>query len=134
LTDVIPLIGPHEGRECDLMLQGLKPMAMFCDVVGQTHHFPEDEFRPHVAAGRFIRREEAYFPPQDHAMRCVYFCLPGEEGRIDEAHRLKAELYSGSRPWCDGDDRRFGALLGYSGGQIEAFLAKVRRRREVGLG
>src|SRR3546814_12082269 len=56
-------VGPHEGRELELMLAGGKPLAMFGDGVGSTHEFPEIDFAPFVAEGTFVRREVIYHTP-----------------------------------------------------------------------
>ena len=47
-----PGVGPHEGKELDLMLAGTKPLALFSDAVEGASSFPEADFVPHVAAGR----------------------------------------------------------------------------------
>ncbi|HMA16509.1 MAG TPA: hypothetical protein VKP12_17100, partial [Kiloniellaceae bacterium] len=67
-------IGPHEGRELELMLAGTKPLAMFGDAVGSAQEVPEDDFAPYVAEGRIVRREALYRPRASGAPgRFVYF-------------------------------------------------------------
>lgn len=122
-------VGPHEGRECKLMLAGLKPLAMFSDAATHCHYFPEAEFAPHVAAGRILKWEETLEIPNDNlAIRCLYYALPNEVWRIKAAHALKKALFLGqSRPTED-DEIALGRLLGYSEEDIQAFLCFSRKR------
>lgn len=52
-----PGVGPHSLHELELMLAGTKPAAMFGEAVQFRDIIPEDDFAPHVAAGRIIKRE-----------------------------------------------------------------------------
>ena len=55
------MIGPHEGKELQLMLAGTKKLAMFYDMAGQDTPediIPEKAFENHVKNGRFIRIEQ----------------------------------------------------------------------------
>ena len=68
-------IGPHEGRELELMLSGEKPLAMFSDVIASGFEWPDAEFQPHVSSGRLIKKEFlAQTPDGRHTLRTV-FCL-----------------------------------------------------------
>jgi hypothetical protein len=125
-----PGIGPHEGRECELMLAGLKPLAMFSDAATHCHYFPEAEFAPHVAAGRIIKREETIDIPEDGlVLRCLYYALPNEVWRITAAHDLKKALLQGLRKPSENDEIAIGRLLGYSDDDIQAFLRHTRAAR-----
>lgn len=33
-----PLIGPHEGKEFELIDQGLKHVALFCEIIPDLYH------------------------------------------------------------------------------------------------
>lgn len=123
-------IGPHEGRECALMLAGQKPMAMFCDVATHSDHFPESEFAPHVEVGTIIRREEFYSSLGDAVVtRCLFFALPAHEWRIEEAHLIQKAIFTGQRCATAADDAQLGYLLGYEDADITAFLNHVRSLR-----
>lgn len=123
-------IGPHEGRECHLMLAGEKPMAMFCDVASHSDHFPEEEFAPHVAAGAIRRREELYSGANGGIItRCLFFSLPGQERRMEAAHMIQKEIFTGVRSGTEADDIRLGRLLGYTEKEIAAYLDHVRHYR-----
>lgn len=125
-----PGVGPHEGQELDLMLAGTKPLALFSDAVEGAFWFPEADFAPHVAAGRILRFEDVTPPRADgHAIRRLFYCLPGEEWRVEAARALQDRLAHWDQPWTDEDDRAMGRLLGYREEDIEAFLAWFWRAR-----
>ena len=116
-------VGPHEGRELELMLSGKKPLAMFCDAVGYAHWFPEDSFAPYVAEGVLVRWETTYHPPSPAVpSRCVYFARTGEEWRIKKIHRIQEEIHVERQPATAGRERDIGRLLGYSETQIDLYL------------
>lgn len=123
-------VGPHEGRECAMMLAGAKPLAMFCEVASHADYFPEHEFAPHVVAGRLFRREELYFNPESSiTFLCVFFALPGHQWRMEAAHMIKKAILTGERRGMDADDVQLGRLLGYAEGEIAIFLDHARRCR-----
>jgi hypothetical protein len=119
------------------MLAGTKPLAMFSDAVEGAFWFPEAAFAPHVAAGRILRFEDVTPPMADgHAIRRLFYCLPGEEWRVAAARELQDRSARRDQPWTDDDDRAMGRLLGYREEDIAAFLAwfkiawrRVQRRR-----
>ncbi|MBX2831260.1 MAG: hypothetical protein KTR23_08795 [Rhodospirillales bacterium] len=121
-----PGIGPHNDRELELMLAGTKPMAMFSDALHVSDYFPETDFAPHVKAGRIIRAEEIIAKvPYD--MRYLFFALPGEEWRIEEALVMASNLCAGTVKDHDADSARMGQLLGYHEEDIKAFLNHTKR-------
>ena len=126
--DLPPGIGPHNDRELELMLAGTKPMAMFSDAVHVSHYFPEADFAPHVKSGRIIRAQEI-IPRPPHDMRYLFFALPGEELRIEEALVMCRNLCAGTVKDHDADSARMGELLGYSAQDITAFLEHLQRGR-----
>lgn len=125
-----PGIGPHNDRELELMLAGSKPMAMFSDGLHVSDYFPDADFAPHVKAGKIIRVEEI-IPHPPHQIRYLFFCLPGEEWRIEEALIMSRNLHAGIVKDHDADSARMGELLGYSVEDINAFLAHSRRHRQA---
>lgn len=118
-----PGIGPHEGRELELMLSGKKPVAMFGDAVGSAYEPPEADFAPYVAAGTIIRWEAIYRPPEP-GLPCwfVYFARAGEEWRIDALHRINERLLLRRERTTPDTEREIGCLLGYSDAEIDQFL------------
>lgn len=131
LSDDLPAgIGPHEGRELELMLAGRKLLATFCDVVPASYEIPEAAFAPHVASGAIVRREEIYRRPKaEFATRFVYYALPHETWRIDAMHMLNNALYAGLQTATERDEIEIGRLLGYSEAEIRVYLAWTREER-----
>lgn len=129
-VELPPGIGPHNDRELELMLAGTKPMTMFSDAVHVSDYFPEADFAPHVEAGRIIRFEEI-IPRPPFEMRYLFFALPGEEWRIEEALVMCRNLCAGTVTDHDADSARMGELLGYSAEDIAAFLDHSKRQPKV---
>ncbi len=130
--DLPPGIGPHNDRELELMLAGTKPMAMFSDAVHVSDYFPEADFAPHVDAGRIIRVEEI-IPKEPYDMRYLFYALPGEDWRIEEALVMCRNLCAGTVKDHDADSARMGELLGYSTEEINAFLVHSKRQPKASL-
>ena len=105
------------------MLAGKKPAAMFSDAVQFRDIIPEDDFAPHVAAGRIVKREYYWDDATSgHAFVQIYYALPAEEWRIDALQELNRIVREKLRPWTEEDEIATGRLLGYSEGEIAAFL------------
>ena len=124
-----PGVGPYELRELELMLAGAKLAAMFGEAVQFRNIIPEDDFAPHVASGRIIKREYYWDDKESgHSFVEIYYALPGEEWRIDALHDLNLVAYNKLRPWTPDDDREIGRLLGYTDAEIDAFLEWTKQR------
>lgn len=115
-------IGPHEGRELELMLAGKKPLAMFSDIVPSCYEWPDAVFEPHVSSGELVKKEFLTETPDGrHKVRTLFFALPDEAWRIDEAYALSRKQFE---TWCDEASEtcaRLGRLLGYREEDIRAF-------------
>lgn len=118
----------HTGRELRMMLAGVKPLAVFSDVLDEHPSpwcFPEDVFDPHVQDGTFVKRE--FVELGGEAVRVLLYALAAEDWRIDAYVLLRqAALREG---WSDALTRMEGALLGYADWQTDAYLATPRRGR-----
>lgn len=107
----------HTGRELLLMLEGKKPFAAFVDSLPTTDPeiIPERLFDPHVAAGRFIKREAIstmhYRDNSPLKIRRVMYAIVGEEWRISAFLALwkLGEKYN----WNERFERFEGYLYGY---------------------
>jgi hypothetical protein len=123
-------IGPHEGRELDLMLTGEKPLAMFCDVVPSPYEWPDAAFEPHVMSGRFVKMDIITNTPDGkYQVRYLYFALPQEAWRIETAHALALKHFE---TWCPEATEacvRLGRLLGYREDDIQTFVQWSNRFR-----
>lgn len=127
-------IGPHEGRELELMLAGKKPLAMFYEavVLPVSDFYPEEDFMVHVESGALIRRDEIYQPRSgDIAGHYVYYALPSEVWRIDAIHELQLNFFSGRKNWTEDDEWTIGRLLGYSDQEISTFIEWTRNNRRA---
>jgi hypothetical protein len=120
------MIGPHEDRELELMLAGLKPLAMFYALDFEDWIIPEQDFAPHVAAGRFIKAE-IFFDLDEHPewkIRYVFYAQPDQAQRIAQAIDVIRPIYLRLKPYDDDRDRALGRLLGYREEDIEFFLGR----------
>jgi hypothetical protein len=114
----------HTNRELALMLAGVKPLAVFGVAPADTR---DDEFSleryfaPHVASGRFIRREHTY----TDGRREVFYALPAEVGRIDAYVQLMETAQTTG--WSEDFERLQGTLLGYEDWQNDVFIETVYR-------
>jgi hypothetical protein len=123
-------IGPHEGRELELMLSGKKPLAMYTEVLSVDFEWPDSDFEPHVITGEIIKREySSQTPDGRHTVRHLYFSLPDEELRIDEAHALSLKKQDALHEQSESDSARIGKLLGYSADEIQSFIDWIRIKR-----
>ena len=119
-------IGPHEGRELELMLAGTKPLAMFGDAVGSAQEVPEEDFAPYVAKGVIVRWEAVYRPQGAGVPgRFVYFARAGEEWRIDAMHGINERLFAQGKLSNPEIEREIGRLLGYADSEIDQYLAWI---------
>lgn len=120
-------IGPHEGRELELMLTGVKKLASFTDVIPSNgiiaeEIIPEVAFAPYVQANKILRiAKEFKNNGTNHVIRCVCFTLPGQEWRAHCLLWMKERLFSGIKS-DDADTVFEGRLLGYSEADIQSFL------------
>lgn len=120
------MIGPHEGIELSLMLEGKKPLAAFSDIVPSDGNIPEEImpeelFSPHVNAGK-INRHSHQFHTQMGTMKIVCFTLPGEDWRAQSYLFLREKLHKKEIDYTDTMDVIFGHLLGYSDTDIQEFI------------
>jgi hypothetical protein len=120
-------VGPHEGRELELMIAGTKPLSMFVEPIpSELEYFPEANFDALVSDGRLIKSVsvEAIRAPDGNSgqVRRILYALPDEEWRI-KSIILVQNLYSSLAPgWRPDLDRVIGLLLGYERKDIESFL------------
>jgi hypothetical protein len=120
-------VGPHEGRELELMIAGTKPLSMFVEPIpSELECFPEADFDALVSDGRLIKSVsvESIKTPDGKSgqVRRILYALPNEEWRIRSLLLVK-NLYSSLAPgWRPDLDRVIGLLLGYERKDVESFL------------
>ncbi len=116
-----PFIGPHEGRELELLLAGTKPLAIMHSEPTTGFMADLEPFIPHVAAGTLIQVD---VPSEDGHIIRHYFCRPTEEWRIKVLEVMQAIMEMPDKGgFTEADLHRLdGTLLGYTKADIEAFL------------
>lgn len=121
-------IGPHEGRELELMKAGAKPLSMFVESVepNAEHFFSENDFDQLVAEGKLLKHSSletiGMSYGKDTKIRRVLYALPSEGWRIN-AILLVQDVYSSlGGGWRTDLDRIIGHLLGYDNEDIEYFV------------
>jgi hypothetical protein len=126
-TKLPPGIGPHEGRELELLLRGQKPVAKF-RLDGLSEEY-EAQFGKAVERGDIL---EFDFPAEEPHFHRRYYCLRGEEWRVkvmelvDRADSERRAINLTEADW----HRLDGTLLGYDQGDIELFIEHVRSGRQ----
>jgi hypothetical protein len=121
---VPPGVGPHNGRELELMLQGDKPMALFAAEPGMdAEDIGDAGFETFVEEGRILKF--AHINPETFVEERRY-CLPTEEWRCKLSLLISRMCRSGDafEVFTSNDLVRLeGALLGYSKEDIEVFVS-----------
>jgi hypothetical protein len=127
----------HTGYELALMLDGVKPFAMFAiEYPAEPDEFASETlFEPHVQSGLLVKRvmpDEPFERPIRtrtgrvfEGIRRVFFARRGEEWRIDAHLLLWQQLEHAS--WNETLERLDGALLGYTDAQNDWWIAHRRR-------
>ena len=124
-------VGPHEGQELQLMLSGVKPLAMFVETMPtEFDSFPEADFDDAVSKGKLVKHiatETVHTPDEKEIkIRRILYALPSEEWRI-QALLLIQNLYSSLGGWHPDLDRAIGLLLGYERSDVEKFASAHER-------
>ena len=117
----------HTGPELELMLAGVKPMAMFYAAADELPHeefVPEEAFAPYVSAKLMSRRatQVSTVTPggAPTILSYVFFALVGEEWRMPAMELLVRALHTGGG-WNETCQRVEGALLGYTQEEIDEY-------------
>ena len=129
------MIGPHQGRELELMLAGEKQLAIFYDAIVEDQDIseeiiPERAFAPYVAAGRLRRFTEIVTSPKSAIpVKYVLFTNVGEEWRASAFFWMQRECLEGRRPFDNAYEYFVGRLLGYSEADIAHFIDHWHRQK-----
>lgn len=127
--DIPKKIGPHEGRELELLLAGEKPLAMFSDIVPSPYKWPDAIFEPYVVSGALVKREYLTTLPDGYQVRHLFYALPEEAWRIEEAYILSLKQVDTRGDEAGECSARLGRLLGYSEDDVTAFLNWTRKKK-----
>ena len=98
--------GPHEGKELDMLLAGVKPAALI-------NNWELKEYQPYIDDGTFIMRPIDYGWKQYMKSPEYIIALKGQEYRLN---KLWSELMKKTR-----DHAKLGLLLGYDREHIRIF-------------
>jgi hypothetical protein len=125
--DIPDGIGPHEGRELELMLAGAKPLAMFNDDLPPGMEPPEIAFDPYVAEGPFVKQEyvNASQTGATAGLRFYFYALPNEQWRIDRMIEIKRALFEQKVPTTPELETEIGRLLGYDDRDVQIFVERL---------
>lgn len=120
------MIGPHEGKELSLMLEGKKPLAAFSDIIPDNGKIveeiiPEALFQPYVTNGQINRHERQFETPMG-TMKAVCFTLPNEDWRAKSYCFFREKIHKKEIEYTGTMDVIFGNLLGYSYDDIQDFI------------
>ncbi len=113
-------IGPHEGKEFELMRNGQKNIALFFS----DYEFPEC-FIPYIKSNIF-RLKEVFIsssPKCDLTAQIVY------KPEAEEEANLLAELIK-IREFIPQNEKKIGLLLGYSEEDVDFYVSEALRRIE----
>lgn len=123
------MIGPHQGKELELMLAGKKHLAIFCETVidGQEiaeEIIPEKTFSVYVLNGNIKRFSQDFISPKmPFPARYVCFVSVGHEWRASAFFWMHQECIDGRRPFDNAYEYFVGRLLGYAESDIEDFIS-----------
>lgn len=123
------MIGPHEGKELELMLAGVKPLAAFSDLIPASGAPISEEIIPEKAFAAAVSkklvskhiREFSTRHPHEH-YRCVCYTLPHQEWRAEALMWIRQQTLQGLMPSDTAVDIMLGRLLGYSEADIQLFI------------
>lgn len=123
-NDLAVGIGPHEGRELELMLAGKKPLAMFHDDIPDDMEPPEVSFDFYVKKGRLVKQEIVLpiSPQTESTLRYYFFSLPGEEWRMARLIEIQRGFFEDGVQTTPELEIEIGRLLGYDDTDVQAFI------------
>ena len=109
------LIGPHEGKEFDLIRKGQKDVALFYELIPQEYF----EFKRLDQYG-VIEFEKPV--AMDDIAGSVLYVILYRRGFQDEAEELRNLVESKTKGFNLTSERRIGEILGYPEEAIEHYL------------
>ena len=123
------MIGPHEGRELELMLAGKKHLAAFSDIVPDNgiideHIIPEKKFKPHIESGNLFRLSEEYTDLRGYKIRIVCYTTIKHKWRAEAYIYIRKKIHFKEIDYTDSIDQLIGHLLDYSQTDIDDFLSQ----------
>lgn len=122
-----PSIGPHEGRELELLLSGDKPVARF-RLDGLSEEY-ERLFDQAVERGDIVAFD---IPDPELHLHRRFYCRHGEEWRVKLMNLIDRLLADRTLDGFSEEDlhRIDGTLLGYDKSDIDVFIERLHSRRQ----
>jgi hypothetical protein len=122
----------HTNSELGLMLDGIKPLAIFTEAYG---NFPECLVRylrcfdrcaneGRLSRWEFVKPMRLARRPDFRGIHYIYYTLPGEEWRAE----AMLELLDRKGSWNAEREREFGTLLGYTDWQNDIWAERFPYR------
>ncbi|MEQ1311283.1 hemin receptor [Acinetobacter sp. XH1639] len=123
--DSLPMLGPHESRELELLLSGEKPIAFFYEGL-------PDEFLPYLESGILKSRTKTTttrLPNIQIENILIYKDVAIEQ--VDELISvIELSLNQPKAGFVPELERRIGQLLGYREEDIEFYLQHLSRNKK----
>lgn len=116
------MIGPHEGKELDLMLARKKSIALFCLELGIP-----DEFEPYVRQGVFLTLELPQFMRVNGKQVLTGHRIIVYPEYLPQAYLLVKYLHLASGGFVPEYEREIGRLLGYEEQDIAYYIQHVQQ-------
>lgn len=126
------MIGPHEGKELELMLAGEKHLAIFHDAIEEGYTpseavIPERAFSEYVQQGLIIRHAKIVDTPKEMKIQYVCFTPPSESWRAHAFFWLHSQCLSGHYKFDEFYEYFVGRLLGYTDEDIAHFIQHQKK-------
>ena len=126
-------VGPHDGRELELMLEGKKHLSMFSVEDGVEYEdYPDKRFDAFTSEGRFVKEVRigklVLANGVEISTRRILYATASEAWRIPAMLMIQdiyATLIPGRRPDLE---RAIGWLLGYDQGDVKLFVEWLTKR------
>lgn len=116
------ILGPHEGKELQLMLNHEKNVALFNNDLG----IPA-EFFPYIEQGAFAVMEQANEIDVLAGDFVLINFIVYRKGYEVQAEKLKYLLAEGATQFIPGIEREIGRILGYQEQDIEFYIANLEQ-------
>ena len=128
-----PFVGPHDGRELELMLEGKKPLSMFSvDDAVEYENYPDKRFDALTSEGRFVKEVRIgklmLVNGVEMRTRRILYATASEAWRIP-AMLMIQDIYAPLTPGLRPDlERAIGWLLGYDRSDVELYVEWLAKR------
>ena len=123
----------HTNQELELMLKGVKPLAVFCvdnkiddiDAFTKQEAQSNQDFESYVKNGQLHEDHIRIFCDSAYIFDYYAYTLPNEKWRSTAYFVLMSMLHKENR-WCDNMEYLSGTLLGYTQEQNNYHLTRTR--------